>query len=235
MFVKNCHVDTAELLKQPLQKKKNSKKQKKSDTEDDDNFHPVKCTECTTVVGVCDTDEVYHFFNVLASHTWIKQHSYFLLIFYDKPFSRMCWKIIVLSLILTPPTPPKKMVYSAFSKRKKMCIASENVKYIKEKLLWKKNYVEEPIEILRKKSSLQYPTDLLCCYGVWDIGKWNNVRPNLFLYVSPILNVFFPLNSIWISSWVFSNIFYLVITFTGQESFSLKLMQEKALDLVCFI
>ena len=69
MFVKNCHVDTAELLKQPLQKKKNSKKQKKSDTEDDDNFHPVKCTECTTVVGVCDTDEVYHFFNVLASHT----------------------------------------------------------------------------------------------------------------------------------------------------------------------
>lgn len=71
MFVKNCHVDTAELLKQPLQKKKYSKKQKKSETENDDgdNFHPVKCTECTTVVGMCDTDEVYHFFNVLASHT----------------------------------------------------------------------------------------------------------------------------------------------------------------------
>lgn len=72
MFVKNCHVDTTELLKQPIQKKKRNKKQKKSDDqqeEDGDNFHPVKCTECTTVVGVYDNEEVYHFFNVLASHT----------------------------------------------------------------------------------------------------------------------------------------------------------------------
>jgi hypothetical protein len=28
----------------------------------------VRCTECNTVVGVYDTEEVYHFFNVLASH-----------------------------------------------------------------------------------------------------------------------------------------------------------------------
>ncbi|CAG2234945.1 E2F-associated phosphoprotein [Mytilus edulis] len=72
MFVKNCRVDTSELLKQPLQKKKRTKKQKTLDTtnnETEDNFHPVKCTECSTVVGVFDNDEVYHFFNVLASHT----------------------------------------------------------------------------------------------------------------------------------------------------------------------
>ncbi|XP_076100514.1 E2F-associated phosphoprotein-like [Mytilus galloprovincialis] len=72
MFVKNCRVDTSELLKQPLQKKKRKKKQKTLDTtnnETEDNFHPVKCTECSTVVGVFDNDEVYHFFNVLASHT----------------------------------------------------------------------------------------------------------------------------------------------------------------------
>lgn len=72
MFVKNCRVDTSELLKQPLQKKKRKKNQKTLDTtnnETEDNFHPVKCTECSTVVGVFDNDEVYHFFNVLASHT----------------------------------------------------------------------------------------------------------------------------------------------------------------------
>ncbi|XP_060081768.1 E2F-associated phosphoprotein-like [Ylistrum balloti] len=34
-----------------------------------DMFHPVRCTECNTVVAVYDQDEVYHFFNVLASYT----------------------------------------------------------------------------------------------------------------------------------------------------------------------
>ncbi len=31
-------------------------------------YHPVKCTECSTEVAVYDKDEVYHFFNILASH-----------------------------------------------------------------------------------------------------------------------------------------------------------------------
>lgn len=35
---------------------------------DMDTFHPVKCSICTTEVGVYDHDEVYHFFNVLVSH-----------------------------------------------------------------------------------------------------------------------------------------------------------------------
>jgi hypothetical protein len=30
-------------------------------------YHPVRCTVCSTEVGVYDADEVYHFFNVLAS------------------------------------------------------------------------------------------------------------------------------------------------------------------------
>ena len=34
----------------------------------DDVYHPVVCTVCNSEVGVYDSDEVYHFFNVLASH-----------------------------------------------------------------------------------------------------------------------------------------------------------------------
>ena len=32
-------------------------------------YHPVMCTECSTEVAVYDKDEVFHFFNVLASHS----------------------------------------------------------------------------------------------------------------------------------------------------------------------
>jgi len=35
---------------------------------DDDVYHPVICTVCNSEVGVFDKDEVYHFFNVLASY-----------------------------------------------------------------------------------------------------------------------------------------------------------------------
>ncbi|KAL0968970.1 hypothetical protein UPYG_G00220630 [Umbra pygmaea] len=31
-------------------------------------YHPVQCTECSTEVAVIDKEEVYHFFNILASH-----------------------------------------------------------------------------------------------------------------------------------------------------------------------
>ncbi|XP_062598998.1 E2F-associated phosphoprotein-like [Saccostrea cucullata] len=78
MFVMNCHVDFSELLKQPPQKSKKRKRQQgsqgsqqqevESSTEEEEKLHPVRCTECNTVVGVFDTDEVYHFFNVLAGH-----------------------------------------------------------------------------------------------------------------------------------------------------------------------
>lgn len=74
MFVMNCAVDFNELLKYPqANKKRRKKKQKSSTTQDvaaeiEDRFHPVKCNECNTVVAVYDTDEIYHFFNVLASY-----------------------------------------------------------------------------------------------------------------------------------------------------------------------
>lgn len=34
----------------------------------DELYHPVQCSECSTEVAVFDKDEVYHFFNILASH-----------------------------------------------------------------------------------------------------------------------------------------------------------------------
>ncbi|KAH9499538.1 hypothetical protein Btru_078083 [Bulinus truncatus] len=77
MFVMNCMVDMSETLECPEQATKKRKKKgfPKTDTQNSsaststDMFHPVKCTECNTVVGVIDKDEVYHFFNVLASYT----------------------------------------------------------------------------------------------------------------------------------------------------------------------
>mgnify|MGYP003691436905 CR=1 FL=1 len=83
MFVMNCHVDFAEVLKQPPQKMNSKKRksqqgsqggsrsdqeQKESSQEEEEKLHPVRCAECNTVVGVFDTEEIYHFFNVLAGH-----------------------------------------------------------------------------------------------------------------------------------------------------------------------
>ncbi|XP_045182669.2 E2F-associated phosphoprotein-like [Mercenaria mercenaria] len=72
MFVTNCKVDTSEFLKYPKTDKRSRKRKKASQNSDNDTnvdkFHPVKCEECNTVVAVFDEDEVYHFFNVLASY-----------------------------------------------------------------------------------------------------------------------------------------------------------------------
>jgi len=40
----------------------------KKDSRPEDLFHPVMCQVCKTEVGVYDSDEVYHFFNVLSSY-----------------------------------------------------------------------------------------------------------------------------------------------------------------------
>ncbi|XP_054825989.1 E2F-associated phosphoprotein [Eublepharis macularius] len=81
MFVMNCTVIKEEILKYkgPLNKKTKRvhKKIKQSiesvaglekQEEEEEIYHPVKCTECSTEVAVLDKDEVFHFFNVLASH-----------------------------------------------------------------------------------------------------------------------------------------------------------------------
>ena len=93
MFVTNCKVITAEVLRFPKggklkKKKKNAKSESSSsasttgdvdignqtaaepnNSADDEKYNPVKCEQCNTEVGVLDKDEVYHFFNVLASYS----------------------------------------------------------------------------------------------------------------------------------------------------------------------
>ena len=74
MFVLNCTVDHSEHLKYPKQEQKRKGKKKSKSTEGpegvdpNDLFNPVKCDRCSTQVAVYDRDEVYHFFNVLASY-----------------------------------------------------------------------------------------------------------------------------------------------------------------------
>uniref|UniRef100_A0A8C6R879 E2F-associated phosphoprotein n=1 Tax=Nannospalax galili TaxID=1026970 RepID=A0A8C6R879_NANGA len=81
MFVMNCSVNKEEVLryKNPENRKKRRgyKKMRPSheesaglaETQVEEIYHPVMCTECSTEVAVYDKDEVFHFFNVLASHS----------------------------------------------------------------------------------------------------------------------------------------------------------------------
>ena len=87
MFVMNCKVTEDEVLRyEPSQQQNSGKKRKKAQkgklvqhTKEEDNltsggsaesesYHPVTCVECNSEVAVYDSDEVYHFFNVLASY-----------------------------------------------------------------------------------------------------------------------------------------------------------------------
>ncbi|KAF3700734.1 E2F-associated phosphoprotein [Channa argus] len=86
MFVMNCTVKKDEVLRYKTEqerKKRNRKRRKGQETESvgdkagdpmpagmdtDEVYHPVQCSECSTEVAVFDKDEVYHFFNILASH-----------------------------------------------------------------------------------------------------------------------------------------------------------------------
>lgn len=81
MFVMNCSVNKEEVLRYKTpenRKKKRGHKKMRSNHEDaaqqaetdvEEIYHPVMCTECSTEVAVYDKDEVFHFFNVLASHS----------------------------------------------------------------------------------------------------------------------------------------------------------------------
>lgn len=91
MFVMNCTVNKEDILryKAPQKKQKRLRKKRRHDQTDteptsaqpgttdsrlggmneDEIYHPVLCTECSTEVAVYDKDEVYHFFNILASHS----------------------------------------------------------------------------------------------------------------------------------------------------------------------
>ncbi|NWX81573.1 EAPP protein, partial [Nothoprocta ornata] len=77
MFVMNCSVNKEEILKYRKKLNKRNKKMKhnkeaasmQTNQEEEEIYHPVMCTECATEVAVMDKDEVFHFFNVLASHS----------------------------------------------------------------------------------------------------------------------------------------------------------------------
>ena len=45
-----------------------SKTDSQSTDPSDEVYHPVFCQHCSTEVAVYDSDEVYHFFNVLTAH-----------------------------------------------------------------------------------------------------------------------------------------------------------------------
>ncbi|XP_078515510.1 E2F-associated phosphoprotein [Lissotriton helveticus] len=76
MFVMNCTINKEEVLKyqDALDRRKRRRPKKKSMAETPEKpavqelYHPVKCSECSTEVAVYDKEEVYHFFNVIASH-----------------------------------------------------------------------------------------------------------------------------------------------------------------------
>jgi len=75
MFVMNCVIDKSETLRVPLKEEKKTRKNRNRQPDNsephnpkNDLFNPVKCKICTTQVAVYDSEEVYHFFNVLASY-----------------------------------------------------------------------------------------------------------------------------------------------------------------------
>ena len=84
MFVMNCRINRDEILKhvpklskREQQKRKRKRKRKAGgggsereedrEAEEGEDYHPVHCAECNTEIAVYDEDEVFHFFNVLAS------------------------------------------------------------------------------------------------------------------------------------------------------------------------
>jgi hypothetical protein len=71
MFVVNCTVNTEQKLKFPVKGKgkKGRGGKGKMVTDPNSDYHPVMCDNCKTEVAMYDQDEVYHFFNVVASHS----------------------------------------------------------------------------------------------------------------------------------------------------------------------
>jgi len=69
MFVIDCTVLTDQRLKFPVAKKTKKGRGRGPVLDPAEEFHPVQCDKCKTEVAMYDTEEVYHFFNVIASHT----------------------------------------------------------------------------------------------------------------------------------------------------------------------
>lgn len=76
MFTFNCKVDESETMK-ISSKPQNARSKKmvlptnnREFLADDkkETFYPVRCEVCNTHVAMFDSEEVYHFFNVVTSH-----------------------------------------------------------------------------------------------------------------------------------------------------------------------
>ncbi|GAQ91532.1 hypothetical protein KFL_008020020 [Klebsormidium nitens] len=76
MFVTNCKVKEGEVLRAPPQagKRRRGRRRGQEDgsvpspgAQATEVFSPVECADCGTEVAVLDSDEVYHFFNVLPT------------------------------------------------------------------------------------------------------------------------------------------------------------------------
>ncbi|KAL5264927.1 hypothetical protein ACHWQZ_G005874 [Mnemiopsis leidyi] len=72
MFVFNCLVEKGETLTYKIKEKKRRRRGKGKKVEEEEEgegelYNPVKCAVCQTKVGVFDKEEIYHFFNVLAT------------------------------------------------------------------------------------------------------------------------------------------------------------------------
>ncbi|KAH7933503.1 hypothetical protein HPB49_013252 [Dermacentor silvarum] len=69
MFVKNCVVNRKETLRCLPSRSSSKRRQNLPEGVNDprDIFNPVQCEVCRTEVAVYDSEEVYHFFNVIAS------------------------------------------------------------------------------------------------------------------------------------------------------------------------
>ena len=71
MFVLNCKIITDEVLKYHPKQKRKRKRHKaqggEEQREDEEQYRPVRCSICDTEVAVYDKEEIFHFFNVLAS------------------------------------------------------------------------------------------------------------------------------------------------------------------------
>jgi len=97
MFVMNCMVDQTEKLHLARNERQTAGRRKRRRSAADDGcagdvgafrraiepvdsvavkdsdatnvYNAVRCQRCNTQVGMYDSDEVYHFFNIIASHT----------------------------------------------------------------------------------------------------------------------------------------------------------------------
>uniref|UniRef100_A0A2K6TB56 E2F associated phosphoprotein n=1 Tax=Saimiri boliviensis boliviensis TaxID=39432 RepID=A0A2K6TB56_SAIBB len=69
MFVMNSSINKEDNRKKRWGHKKMRSNQEDAETDVGEICHPIMCTECSTEVAVYDKDEVFHFFNVLASHS----------------------------------------------------------------------------------------------------------------------------------------------------------------------